>query len=323
MIIVFLTYVNRSGSTYLANLLSASEEICVCPEGDKLVTLFLESPGKAFLFDDQTRRELKELTQVDPKIKYWGIQDDIFSMFEEVSSHIDAFLVFLKYYQMKQKPGASCTLFKAERLAYLYPLIESYRGTVYPFKFLSVIRDPRGIYASQKRTIMPGIDKPMSTHPVYSALYWNQYIRAILKFQDQPSSYHVLYQDLINNMDMTLGRIADFLGLNLIGIKPGMGDLGGRLPDEHKGIHPSISEFPLEEKIHEWKRDLGHEELYMIETLCKMHFGHYGFIPSLPLQPVSAKLFKLYYHVGKYWAGRLMRKAFFHLNRISGRDKSW
>ena len=48
MTIAFLTYVNRSGSTYLANLLSASDAICVCPEGDKLVSLLLEYLLKSY-----------------------------------------------------------------------------------------------------------------------------------------------------------------------------------------------------------------------------------------------------------------------------------
>ena len=61
MIIILLTYVNRSGSTYLANLLSASDHICVCPEGDKLVSLFLESPDKTFRLDNQWKVKLEQI----------------------------------------------------------------------------------------------------------------------------------------------------------------------------------------------------------------------------------------------------------------------
>ena len=171
MKIVFLTYVNRSGSTYLANLLSASDDICVCPEGDMLVSLFLESPGKAFRLDRHRRAELEKLIHADSKLKYWGIGDDIFNVLEEVNSNIAVFLAFLQYYQLNQKPEASFILFKAERLADLIPVIEDSRISGNTFKYISMIRDPRGVYESQKRTQVPGTGRSMSSNPVFTAIF--------------------------------------------------------------------------------------------------------------------------------------------------------
>ena len=70
MTIILLTYVNRSGSTYLANLLSASENICVCPEGDRLVSLFLENPGVPFHYNTQWETKLSKILRSDGKLKH-------------------------------------------------------------------------------------------------------------------------------------------------------------------------------------------------------------------------------------------------------------
>jgi hypothetical protein len=316
MKIVFLTYVNRSGSTYLANLLSASDDICVCPEGDMLVSLFLESPGKAFRLDRHRRAELEKLIHADSKLKYWGIGDDIFNVLEEVNSNIAAFLAFLQYFQLNQKPEASFILFKAERLADLIPVIEDSRISGNTFKYISMIRDPRGVYESQKRTQVPGTDKPMSGNPVFTAIYWNYYIRAILKCQEHIDCCQIEYIDLIKKLDEVRGVLSIYLGLDLKGISSVKGDLSERLPDSHKLIHQAITDIPLQEKIDKWKQELNQEEISLIERKCRRYFGVFGYVVSRTDHNLPAIMFKLNYYTCMYQAIQLTRKARFHTKRI-------
>ncbi|MCK4854752.1 MAG: hypothetical protein KAT31_10830 [Bacteroidales bacterium] len=316
MKIVLLTYVNRSGSTYLANLLSASDDICVCPEGDLLVSLFLESPGKAFRLDKHRRTKLVKLIQSDSKLKYWGVGDDIFNILEDADSNIVAFLAFLHYYQLNQKPEASCILFKAERLADLFSAIENSRGSGNTFKYLSIIRDPRGVYESQRRTQVPGTGRSMSSNPVYTAIYWNHHIRAILKCRKHIDCYQILYNDFIWKMDEVIRTLSIYLGLDLKGITAVEGDLSERLPDSHRLIHQTISDIPLQEKIDEWRKELNQEEISLIERKCKRYFGEFGFVASRTDHYVPAITCKMNYYSGLYQTVQNIRKARFHLKRI-------
>jgi len=316
MKIVLLTYVNRSGSTYLANLLSASDDICVCPEGDMLVSLFLESPGKVFRLDKYCRAELVKLIQSDSKLKYWGIGDDIFNVLDEVDSNIGAFLAFLHYYQLNQKPEASCILFKAERLADLFIAIERNRVSGITFKYLSMIRDPRGVYESQKRTQVPGTGRSMSCNPVFTAIFWNHHIRAILKCRKHIDCCQILYNDLIWKMDEVISALSIYLGLDLKGLTTAEGDLFERLPDNHKLIHQTISDIPLQEKIDKWKIELNQEEISLMERKCKRYFGEFGFSASVADNHIPLITCKMNYYSSLYQAVQLIRKARFYLKRI-------
>lgn len=316
MKIVLLTYVNRSGSTYLANLLSASDDICVCPEGDMLVSLFLESPGKAFRLDKHRRTKLVKLIQSDSKLRYWGIGDDIYTVLEEVDSNISAFLAFLHYYQLNQKPEASCILFKAERLADLFSAIENSRGSGNTFKYLSIIRDPRGVYESQRRTQVPGTGRSMSSNPVYTAIYWNHHIRAILKCRKHVDCCQILYNDFIWKMDEVISALSIYMGLDLKGITAAEGDLSERLPDNHRQIHLTISDIPLQEKIDKWQQELNQEEISLIERKCRRYFGEFGFVASRTDNYATAITCKMNYYSGLYQAVQLTRKVRFHLKRI-------
>lgn len=315
MKVVFLTYVNRSGSTYLSNLLSASNDICVCPEGDILVSLFLESPGKAFRLDVHGRAEVMQLLQSDSKLKYWGIGDEILPVLEEVDSNIGAFLAFLQYYRLKQKPEASCILFKAERLASLFQVIENNRGTSNTFKYLSIVRDPRGVFESQKRTRIPGTDRLMSSNPVYTAIYWNHHSRAILGFRKQNDCFQVLYHDFIYRMNEVLSALSIFLGIDLDGITAERGDLSERIPDSHRLIHQSVSDVPLKEKIDKWKGELNPVEITLIERKCRNYLRDFKFVASRTDHNSPAIISKMIYYTGLYQAAQLARRAKFHFKR--------
>src|SRR4030042_639020 len=151
---IFLTYVNRSGSTYLANLLDSSPKILACPEGDFLVTFFLENPGGKFRFDDKTRSRLTNIFSTDIKLQCWREGKSFFSGLEKAINNLEAFLTILINYRNQVKPDAEFILLKAERIIYLVRKIQkvSIKHTI---RFISIIRDPRAVFASQKRTCFP------------------------------------------------------------------------------------------------------------------------------------------------------------------------
>jgi len=316
MKIVFLTYVNRSGSTYLANLLSASNDICVCPEGDILVSLFLESPDKNFRLDRHLRTELAQILHSDRKLRSWGIEDDVFLQLEGINKNIDAFLTFLYYYQGTQKPDATSILFKSERLVDLCYDIERSKSEDIVVKYLSLIRDPRAVYASQKRTAVPGTGRKMSKNPVFTAIFWNHFARTNNKNLELIESHQILYHDLIQNMDETISGLSGYLEIDLQGISPGEGDLYGRLPDGYKPIHKYISEGPESKKINQWKEELNQEEIHLIERKCKKHLKDTGFEITGQVNVQLAGSTKVIYFTIIYQIVQFLKILLFHFKRI-------
>lgn len=316
MTIILLTYVNRSGSTYLANILSASDSVCVCPEGDRLVSLFLESPGKDFQFDSGWESKLLQIFNSDSKLRSWGIRDDVFTTLDDARRNIDAFVALLKYYQLKQKPMASSILFKAERLVDLFVGIERHKGSGIGIKYLSLIRDPRAIYASQKRTLIPGTDRKMSKNPVFTSIFWNHFMR-VNKVNIRLLDIHpIFYQDMIQKTEETISILAGYLELDLQGLVPGEGDLKGRLPDRHKTIHQSIGKLPDPIKIDQWKEELGQEEVRLIEAKCRKYLIVGGFERTCGGKTGLTMKCQLIYFTLMYYTSQLMHIFSFQLKRI-------
>ena len=316
MTIIFLTYINRSGSTYLANLLSASESICVCPEGDRLVSLFLEDPGRPFHFNSQWKKILSQLLRFDDKLKYWEIGEDVFSSLKAAKNNIDAFTVFLRHYMLMRKPAATGIFFKAERLVDLYAGIHRNEGNGIAFKYLSLVRDPRAIYASQKRTIDPGTNQVMSKNPVFTAMFWNHFMRENKKNIGKLKAHLIGYRELIEEMEVSVSGLSEYLEMDLEGISPDKGDLSSRLPDGHRKIHQNISTPPDPEKLNQWKEELSRKEIWLIERKCRKNLMKEGFKPTDGRNLPIAEMFDLFRFTLLYRWKELVRKFRFHYRKL-------
>ena len=321
MTIILLTYVNRSGSTYLANLISASESVCVCPEGDRLVSLFLESPDKAFQLNARWKAKLSYILKSDKKVSSWGIGDDVFSKLRDARRNIDAFVAILRYYQLRQKPDANSILFKAERLVDLFEGIDRHKGSGIRVKYLSLIRDPRAIYASQKRTQIPGSNKKMSRNSVYTAIFWNHFMRRNKVNMGLLDNHTISYREMVIDLDGTLAALSGYLEQDLPGLAPGEGDLAGRLPEGHNIIHPTVNMLPDPVKIDQWREEISPEEISLIEGKCRRFMMEGGFEITRQVTTPPARKYKLIYFTIVYHADRLLHIVGFHLKRFLAPSK--
>ena len=85
-------------------------------------------------------------------------------------------------------------------------------------KFIYVMRDPRSVIRSYKYygNIAPeGQKEAARYHPILQALAWRTSIRSFLaRKKQQPDKFTlVLYEDLVNNTNHTLGKLGDFLNM--------------------------------------------------------------------------------------------------------------
>lgn len=276
MNIIFLTYVNRSGSTYLANLLDSSPKILACPEGDLLVTFFLEDPGRIFAFNGQKEIRLKNIFSRDPKLHCWGDVKSFLQGLENARNNLEAFIIILTNYKNQVKSEAEFVLFKAERIIDLVRKIKAVE-TSHHFVFIDIVRDPRAVYASQKRTVIPETQKLMSKDPVRTALFWNGHIRSGVRESDQGKLHLVKYEDLIMDGKTIFRELSDLLNIDLSEIKPEGGSLFKRFSESHKMIHTSVEKQTDSSKINEWDTRLGKNEILKIELITDKILARFGY----------------------------------------------
>jgi hypothetical protein len=315
--IILLTYINRSGSTYLANILSSAENICVCPEVDAPVRLFLEDPGRKFKMNDRSLERIHSVFEDDRKMRTWDFQVTIDTFPSEVSTHYQAFITLLKAYARMQKPLANMVVFKAERIAALVPKIKEALTLTEKeaLKIISLVRDPRAVIASQLRTPDPGSSLPMTRNPVRKAMQWNRYIQTIRENgEGTPPRLVLRFEDIIGNLDRSIDEISGFLGLEPGFIDPHKGELFSKLGEADRSIHSLVGQPPRKERITGWKSELDEDLVYQIERICGPYFTAFGYTretegsrPILDLVrymqlavALASKAFvKLIYYLGK------------------------
>jgi hypothetical protein len=316
MTILFLTYVNRSGSTYLSNILSSSDDVCVCPEGDLLVRIFLEDPGRKIQLTSRSFEKIAGLFREDHKMRSWDLNETLHECLENTSTNIEAFAAVLNCYRNAFKPGAVQVLFKAERLPALMERIRRAAGDVgQDIRFLSLVRDPRAVIASQKLTRITETGKIMAGNVVVSARKWTVDVRRVMNHQaTEDDTMIIKYESLIEETGRNLKRISAFCSVDLTGCLPEHGDLETRLAREERRIHSRIGMPPDPGRIKAWANSLATEDIYLIERLAASVMSDLGYslfssgirwklelfrVYSLSLHFVSAMLEKIRFRLKK------------------------
>jgi hypothetical protein len=315
--LIFLTYINRSGSTFLAQIMSRSDEILVCPEAEVLVEKFLEAPEKKFVLTDISKKNLIQCLNEDWKFKHWGISSEDLESLPVVSNNFKAFCSILNIYREKIKPTASKILFKAERIIYLWNRLEKVFQGDNKLYLIAIIRDPRGIYASQKNTSWPGSDRPFSYNPVHTSILWRRYIREVQRLMKFNSNIkQIKYEDLLKNPAGSLEYLTQKIRLKKISFIPGNGDYYDRIPEDQKLIHGNIKLHPIREKENEWKRILNKLEIDLIQSITNKCMNKVGYIPEIRnvslfrlLQIIIPQIMIYYFHF-------YSNKIFFRINKM-------
>jgi hypothetical protein len=306
--LIFLCYLNRSGSTYLANLLSKSPNVCVCPESDTLVELFLAKPGKKL--HPSAIDTLKRAVKSGPKLSVWGYTEKTINALPSGANNFNSFLYLLTDYQKRTKPGAEILVFKAERLLELYEAYAKLSPPGYDINWLAVVRDVRAVYASQKRTLFPGTQKPMSFSPVATTMHWNKYAVQCLKNIRKQGFLLIRYEDLILNYERTFSSLLKSLHIATFDFVSAKGDLMQRLPESHRKIHTTIDDSPDPASIKRWEKELINYEIAVIQSLSARNLQQfeYPFVTTIDRKLFRLRVFTLKV---KYYARFYFRKLLF------------
>ncbi len=310
--IIFLTYINRSGSTFLANLFSKSPDILVCPEGEVLMNELLVKPESPFILTNENRKRFTQFFIEDPKLKYWGLTEEVLDLLPTGVSNFEIFVSILSNYKNRIKPDATTILFKAERLIHLFDRLVQVKSE-YKIYFLSIVRDCRGVYASQKMTVFPDSDKLMSRNPVKTAISWNSHVKKALQMKEVGKLDLVKFEELILSTKEVFFHLLERMEFPFFEICGEEGDLYSRLPESHKKIHSNIVENPIFAITEDWSRTLSVKEQCIIEIIAGKNLTIFGYNFNKQIYPIFTWPLLGYYFL-EYLFYKVVNKMQFYRN---------
>ena len=260
---IFISYLDRSGSTYLCELLSHYKDVFVFPEAEVLLNFFLPH-AKNPLLKEKHETRFRKICLSDPKLKYWQLGENQIRQAKQAKTGAEAFYTLLLAYKNMHYPETNTLVFKESNIQnYMAKLTAPTDKKVF---FLSLIRDPRAIYHSQKNTLDPYHGRQMSKSPYKTAYLWKDFvIKSLFLAEKKEHFVIVFYEELVKST-------FDYLEYSLAHILSGKpknskGEFHQRIPGPQKNIHPHITLPPQTENIFKWKKYLLKKEISIIDTI--------------------------------------------------------
>ncbi|MCG8698511.1 MAG: hypothetical protein MI922_10695, partial [Bacteroidales bacterium] len=193
-------------------------------------------------------------------------------------SRFSFFIRILQLYASKVKEHANIFLFKAERLLDLYPIYQrsQYNDNIL---WLALVRDIKGVYNSQKKTVIPGTNHPMSKSVVKTSMFWRRYARKCHLYSKQQKIEVLKYEDVISGNNQLLNNILvskyHITSYNLLQENK---RYWIQLPVSHQKIHGNINKGPQTYLIEQWKKGLSKYELNTIYLICKKELRYFKYV---------------------------------------------
>jgi hypothetical protein len=297
--IIFITYINRSGSTYLANLLSKYDGVLVCPEADILINKFLVDPSIPFNFNADEKKSIENIIRFDNKLKFWNFSVQEMEVLINAKCNFEAFLNILIIYKNKIKPDANTIVFKGDILIFFFNKFIKFVSAELNIQFISVFRDIRAVYNSQNIT-RGSNNKNLSNNPVKTSVLWNDYMKLSEALSCEEKFHPVKYEDLINNSKEVFKQLIGIFDIDLTKINPS-GDLFRRIPDHLKFMHFRINDTPDQKRISAWVNNLSKVDVFLIEKTSGKILSQKGYkLINLKLNYFCFFVAAIYYYSDYY-----------------------
>lgn len=291
MKLVFLTYINRSGSSLLANKLSEQKDIFVLPEAEILLqeTLF-SNEINLYIIKNNILLALNN----DIKFLHYDLSNtDIENAFIGVKSKGEFFVNIIKKYKDLHKPEANIIVFKNRDIFSKYDLVFNQLIGVMQTSIICIIRDPRGVFYSQKSTVSPYSQRIMNKNPLVLSYLWNSFLHSISKIKNE--IIFVKFENLIKNTDSKIYTILEELGVD--NEKYFGNTYYDIMPEKEKLIHENINKASDLTKNNNW-HNLSKTNIRLIESITKKYFLEQDYkLSNLDKLNIIDKIFMYYYKI--------------------------
>ena len=252
MNIILLSYLSRSGSTLICDILMKDSRFCVCPEAEILTHLLLKHAQSKL--EPTIYKKLNISVKQDIKLSHWNIKMPPYS---KKDTNINLFTKIVTQYALKHNPKAEYLVFKSERL-------EGFQLNRYNnFYKIILFRDPRAIFLSQKNsTPSLGVGK-MNVNPRRLVGKMN---KLLLSYNTQEKKMvYVQYELFLFDKESQIKKILSMLGIMSLKISDEGNSILNIMPNSQKHLHKNINKKGMVSSIDKWKKQLSEYEIEVIQ----------------------------------------------------------
>ena len=282
MRIIFVGYINRSGSTLLLSELSKVKGFVCLPESELLAKTLLEKPYQRVYAGSNIVKVLDKALQNDFKLSlfsYRGSFNELFGKQENELASIDLFFRFITRSAISENSTCTHIVFKNTHLPFIYKKIRKADIERYSVRLINLVRDPRAIYHSQKEAI-GSWGKPMTSSPFETSLEWSRQIRWCenLMNVDDSKALELYYENLVSETNRTINNLILELG-SYYELDESQPAYSKKIASNLKDIHENINKPITSDSSEIWKRRLSVTEIKCIEWVCRELLSLKGYTP--------------------------------------------
>jgi len=260
----FIVYDSRSGSTMVSNMLSKWMNTYVIPESQLPIDLLLRFSVQQKLTSSDCDA-ICEMIKEDRKINDWGCTEQLLYIAstcvgKDIKSVVRLF--YSAFFDLHNTTSSYVLGIKKES----YLLVANQLKSIFTdAKFLCVVRDPRGVFASKKRSINTGTGRAFEKNPVKAGLIWSRYIKCIVRLSSlYPGDVlFIKYENILNNEEKEFSKIASFLGVDLV-----RGKSNFYIHERYSAIHSNVGHAVLSDNNKKWRKELSDCEVYLVQKSC-------------------------------------------------------
>lgn len=272
MRIVFVGYVNRSGSTLLLSELNRVRGFVCLPESELLAKTLLECPYRSIRAGSKLVKTLDKALQSDFKLSlfpYKGSFNDLFSGHEHSILSVELFTRFITQSALSENPGCTHVVYKNTHLPFIYKKIRTFERVKYSIGLVNLVRDPRAVFLSQKQAV-GSWNRPMGSNALQTALEWRRFVRSCDNIKDVGNAkvINILYEDLVNNPNQTIVKLLQWLDVTDAAFENPLSYIE-KIPHNLRGVHLNIAKGVIDGSIQGWREGLPPDEVNEIEWVCK------------------------------------------------------
>lgn len=306
--IVFLTYLNRSGSTYLSAKLNNYQEIKMGVEArfkDGWIT-----PGFS-IHTEQDLHSYLDTLYLDNKFQAWKVhRDELVNKLAALAYPFcfsDILLAALTLYQ-----GQSSTpRLLVHKCGEYYRCVEKIQQELPAAKFIFVNRDPRAVFSSQRRSLDSQTGRPMQENILHFLFGYLDTLQRLEVLQDDPGFLVVQYEELIANEAEVMLRIEKFLELSLFDQQIDKKDYFASIPQGQRHLHQHVqSGDPCSDRVTGWQQELPVPYILLLQIVLKKYLRKKGFFFYSLSKITLPALGQCITLLSMYWYESMKRKLF-------------
>lgn len=308
--IVFLTYLNRSGSTYLAAKLSRYKTVKMGIEA-RFVDGWIR-PGFSVRTAEELNSYLDRLYQ-DTKFQAWQIDR------QELIKHLTALPLPLRFSDvlltalLLYQSGNPEKHIWVHKCGEYYRCVERIRQELPRAKFIFINRDPRAVFSSQRRSLDSQTGQPMLNNVLHFLFGYLDTLRRLEQLQNDPDFLTVQYEKLLADEEKVMIDIEQFLGLPSRAKQADMsgGSYFSSIPTEQQHLHAHVRDGrPCADRITGWQQELPVSDLLLLQTVLKRYLLAKGFPLHRPAKIGVAAFSHFVFLLCLYWYESSKRKLF-------------